>query len=133
MYVTSCLSHLFTYAFSNFFISFHLFLCFIFIVSLYIFYLLCIVLLLFFHFFFFKQKTAYEMLISDWSSDVCSSDLPLTLAEIMLEEGVGMLARVLSDSPYSGMRVELANDPESVRKYPLPIFRPVSLATSIQQ
>src|SRR3546814_8193994 len=31
--------------------------------------------LLFFFFFFFKQKTAYEMRISDWSSDVCSSDL----------------------------------------------------------
>src|SRR3546814_5169373 len=29
----------------------------------------------FFVFFFFKQKTAYEMRISDWSSDVCSSDL----------------------------------------------------------
>src|SRR3546814_7126602 len=28
-----------------------------------------------FIFFFFKQKTAYEMRISDWSSDVCSSDL----------------------------------------------------------
>src|SRR5213076_2042283 len=27
-------------------------------------------------FFFFKQKTAYEMVGSDWSSDVCSSDLP---------------------------------------------------------
>src|SRR3546814_7215054 len=27
-------------------------------------------------FFFFKQKTSYEMRISDWSSDVCSSDLP---------------------------------------------------------
>src|SRR3546814_6985489 len=32
-------------------------------------YLVCI------FFFFFKQKTAYEMRISDWSSDVCSSDL----------------------------------------------------------
>src|SRR3546814_1583911 len=30
---------------------------------------------LLFFFFFFKQKTAYEMRISDWSSDVCSSDL----------------------------------------------------------
>src|SRR3546814_20447077 len=29
-------------------------------------------------FFFFKQKTAYEMRISDWSSDVCSSDLYIT-------------------------------------------------------
>src|SRR6058998_2565246 len=28
-----------------------------------------------FFFFFFKQKTAYEMVMSDWSSDVCSSDL----------------------------------------------------------
>src|SRR3546814_16829250 len=31
--------------------------------------------MVFFVFFFFKQKTAYEMRISDWSSDVCSSDL----------------------------------------------------------
>src|SRR3546814_10826740 len=30
-----------------------------------------------FYFFFFKQKTAYEMRISDWSSDVCSSDLSI--------------------------------------------------------
>src|SRR3546814_6675297 len=30
------------------------------------------------YFFVFKQKTAYEMRISDWSSDVCSSDLPST-------------------------------------------------------
>src|SRR3546814_3346439 len=29
--------------------------------------------------FFFKQKTAYEMRISDWSSDVCSSDLALAV------------------------------------------------------
>src|SRR3546814_7964911 len=34
-----------------------------------------VVLFLFLFFFFFKQKTAYEMRISDWSSDVCSSDL----------------------------------------------------------
>src|SRR3546814_2538844 len=32
-------------------------------------------LFIFFFIFFFKQKTAYEMRISDWSSDVCSSDL----------------------------------------------------------
>src|SRR3546814_12089400 len=31
-------------------------------------------------FFFFKQKTAYEMRISDWSSDVCSSDLRVVAA-----------------------------------------------------
>src|SRR3546814_8546394 len=33
-------------------------------------------------FFFFKQKTAYEMRISDWSSDVCSSDLIARNGEI---------------------------------------------------
>src|SRR3546814_14659354 len=39
---------------------------------------MCDVSLLLF-FFFFKQKTAYELRISDWSSDVCSSDLPAWL------------------------------------------------------
>src|SRR3546814_10308806 len=38
-------------------------------------------------FFFFKQKTAYEMRISDWSSDVCSSDLALFQVESGLVEG----------------------------------------------
>src|SRR3546814_7917597 len=40
------------------------------------------------NFFFFKQKTAYEMRISDWSSDVCSSDLKklfLVICERMQE------------------------------------------------
>src|SRR3546814_4678418 len=37
----------------------------------------CCVLFMMFFVVFFKQKTAYEMRISDWSSDVCSSDLPL--------------------------------------------------------
>src|SRR3546814_2416607 len=43
-------------------------------------------------FFFFKQKTAYEMRISDWSSDVCSSDLSLCLVSVKspgLEPGRG--------------------------------------------
>src|SRR3546814_3266471 len=44
-----------------------------------------------FYFYLFKQKTAYEMRISDWSSDVCSSDL-----------------RVLSEAV-------VANDPECVK------------------
>src|SRR3546814_15903657 len=35
-------------------------------------------------FFFFKQKTAYEMRISDWSSDVCSSDLDAGKALVMI-------------------------------------------------
>src|SRR3546814_1712614 len=47
-------------------------------------------------FFFFKQKTAYEMRISDWSSDVCSSDLlvpaPAGVAELAPEIIVARLA-----------------------------------------
>src|SRR3546814_3664230 len=42
-----------------------------------------------FFFFFFKQKTAYEMRMSDWSSDVCSSDL-------LVEQNIEELARTLS-------------------------------------
>src|SRR3546814_1656308 len=41
-------------------------------------------------FFFFKQMTAYEMLISDWSSDVCSSDLQLAL-RLQLFQPLGKL------------------------------------------
>src|SRR3546814_16009944 len=36
--------------------------------------------------FFFKQKTAYEMRISDWSSDVCSSDLVAMEVEVVVGE-----------------------------------------------
>src|SRR3546814_2217421 len=39
-------------------------------------------------FFFFKQKTAYEMRISDWSSDVCSSDLIERAADPALVAGI---------------------------------------------
>src|SRR3546814_10082874 len=45
---------------------------------LFLFYCICNLLFVLYvicFFFFFKQKTAYEMRISDWSSDVCSSDL----------------------------------------------------------
>src|SRR3546814_8023470 len=41
----------------------------------FLFYLFYVLVSLFSFFFFFKQKTAYELRISDWSSDVCSSDL----------------------------------------------------------
>src|SRR3546814_5596039 len=42
------------------------------------------------HFFFFKQKTAYEMRISDWSSDVCSSYL-VDVSEPSVEDTIGIL------------------------------------------
>src|SRR3546814_11273896 len=47
--------------------------------------LMCCVFVLFF---FFKQKTAYEMRISDWSSDVCSSDLMRRRSAGDAEQGV---------------------------------------------
>src|SRR3546814_4755492 len=43
--------------------------------NLYVCIRLCMLVMIYLYFFFFKQKTAYEMRISDWSSDVCSSDL----------------------------------------------------------
>src|SRR3546814_6079594 len=58
-------------------------------------------------FFFFKQKTAYEMRISDWSSDVCSSDLRLDMQKTMqahaavfrtqklMDEGIEHLNKVI--------------------------------------
>src|SRR3546814_4723851 len=50
-------------------------------------------------FFFFKQKTAYELRISDWSSDVCSSDLLETIVhslergELRLDESLRLFER----------------------------------------
>src|SRR3546814_1142302 len=55
--------------------------------------LVCKVICVFFRFFvFFKQKTAYELRISDWSSDVCSSDLQLSLVQRLEGTGANLLA-----------------------------------------
>ena len=63
-----------------------------------------------FYFFFFKQKTAYEIVDCDWSSDVCSSDLKLTgpvrvppLTLIGCSKGALMFKKVIYgslDTPY---------------------------------
>src|SRR3546814_4406780 len=50
----------------------------------------------YYSFFFFKQKTAYEMRISDWSSDVCSSDLPRRSWRVLDIYRTG--ARVMNDA-----------------------------------
>src|SRR3546814_4440213 len=47
------------------------------------------------YFFFFKQKTAYEMRISDWSSDVCSSDLSILHHFAYHADAVGIVPIVL--------------------------------------
>src|SRR3546814_18505635 len=60
-------------------------------------------------FFFFKQKTAYEMRISDWSSDVCSSDLVRAehLLDLRRHDDAANLARqALAQDPGSGRSEE---------------------------
>src|SRR3546814_6193004 len=54
-----------------------------------------------FSFFFFKQKTAYELRISDWSSDVCSSDLGGLI--------FGMTAALFGDITVAKGRVQQGN------------------------
>src|SRR3546814_5967076 len=64
-----------------------LFLMYLLFLSSFMFCIIYFILFYFFcFFFFFKQKTAYVMRISDWSSDVCSSDL---LAEVVYVDGFG--------------------------------------------
>src|SRR3546814_15397538 len=64
---------------------------------------------------FFKQKTAYEMRISDWSSDVCSSDLsPLDIPDV---QGVKLDGETqdtrppADDAPFSALAFKIMNDP----------------------
>src|SRR3546814_7611349 len=62
-------------------------------------------------FFFFKQKTAYEMRISDWSSDVCSSDLTLQLVAggarvTAVDISANRMARVEQNLARTGLTAE---------------------------
>src|SRR3546814_3276263 len=61
-------------------------------------------------FFFFKQKTAYEMRISDWSSGVCSSDLDRKL-DRALEADVGVDAVVVDAGQHQMLLVDGAAEP----------------------
>src|SRR3546814_4221539 len=58
--------------------------------------------------FFFKQKTAYEMRISDWSSDVCSSDLPVSVSNTFPVESVDSISFVRALELASSASPELA-------------------------
>src|SRR3546814_6586682 len=53
-------------------------------------------------FFFFKQKTAYEMRISDWSSDVCSSDLAAEAEALAKRLTLYRLRRPITIEPAGG-------------------------------
>src|SRR3546814_7237318 len=59
-------------------------------------------------FFFFKQKTAYEMRISDWSSDVCSSDLEHRGDQVRVAQHaeVEVDLGALQDGPAEGQRCQ---------------------------
>src|SRR3546814_3465711 len=77
---------------------------------------------LWFCFFFVKQKTAYEMRISDWSSDVCSSDLPVNRRQDRFLEEPGKSRRPRSvDQPGGEARQRLAAVPE-LRQHDLPLL-----------
>src|SRR3546814_6016205 len=54
--------------------------------------------------FFFKQKTAYEMRISDWSSDVCSSDLLKGIDMIRFDENGKIVEFEVMVRPLSGLQ-----------------------------
>src|SRR3546814_1943317 len=63
-------------------------------------------------FFFFKQKTAYEMRISDWSSDVCSSDLvahrgDLRQRRVVDADAVAALQLGGEPHPFQGIDAEI--------------------------
>src|SRR3546814_12443784 len=76
--------------------------------------------LFFFFFFFFKQKTAYEMRISDWSSDVCSSDLhEMHRAAMPLNPGLDRpFVRMQSRKHRQQRRVDI-NQPPTIPGYEL--------------
>src|SRR3546814_2494771 len=60
-------------------------------------------------FFFFKQKTAYERRISDWSSDVCSSDLGgMKTADVCRKHGISSATLYAWKAKYGGMDVSQA-------------------------
>src|SRR3546814_10210340 len=85
---------------------------------------MCVVVVYVLLFFFFKQKTAYEMRISDWSSDVCSSDLLEPLgAQWTLDWGGGLIWLALDGevdtiraaAETAGGQAMLVRAPEAIR------------------
>src|SRR3546814_4137112 len=70
-----------------------------------------------FSFFFFKQKTAYEMRISDWSSDVCSSDLGAQRPPVGLEHVDHAVERQGEAAEQAGVGDRIAGLPQALRRF----------------
>src|SRR3546814_15589346 len=72
--------------------------------------------------FFFKQKTAYEMRISDWSSDVCSSDLIVGRAgRQTLDEGLSVFGQLSGIVAGGGERAQHVHGAgRCVQAHPIP-------------
>src|SRR3546814_11411463 len=70
-------------------------------------------------FFFFKQKTAYEMRISDWSSDVCSSDLLLKMGPTSANQQPARFVWLLSQAAKDKLAdCATGTNPDKIRKAP---------------
>src|SRR3546814_4644939 len=79
---------------------------------------------------FFKQKTAYEMRISDWSSDVCSSDLLLAEACIFSLPDPTMGERIgLAYVPRGGGDVGIGEVADYLREKDLAVFKQIGRAS----
>src|SRR3546814_19401223 len=94
-----------------------------------------LVFVIFYSFFFFKQKTAYEMRISDWSSDVCSSDLFFVYSDRyhdfrhdvrrFLDIAMDKLNKTASESDISRMRDEFIRTMKFISaNFPSAFYRP---------
>src|SRR3546814_10055694 len=77
-------------------------------------------------FFFFKQKTAYEMRISDWSSDVCSSDL----RNLRLLEQRGLIQQAVSPEDRRRRVIRLTTEGKRTFLKALPLWQKAQAALS---
>src|SRR3546814_3294808 len=87
--------------------------------------------------FFFKQKTAYEMRISDWSSDVCSSDLVMNALSALAAcraVGVDVAAVIPALARFRSVkrRLELLGDARGVTVYDDFAHHPTAIATTLR-
>lgn len=70
-----------------------------------------------------KGKVVSFSLVRRPNDPVFNDEAPIALAEVLLDENVAMLARILDATPVTGMRVTLAGDSATTGRYPLPAFR----------